>query len=35
MMTDLYKRAIIQMINNVNDLVILKKIYSFIKAYLE
>lgn len=35
MMTDSYKRAIIQMISNINDLEILKKIYSFIKAYLE
>lgn len=35
MITDSYKRAIIQMINNINDLVVLKKIYSFIKAYLE
>lgn len=34
-MTELYKRAIIQMMESIKDVDILKKIYSFVKAYLE
>lgn len=34
MTTETYKRLIIQMVEKINDISILKKIYSFVKAYL-
>mgnify|MGYP006876755553 CR=1 FL=1 len=30
-----YKRLIIEMVNNINDVIILKKIYTFIKVWIE
>lgn len=34
MTAETYKRLIIQMVEKINDISILKKIYSFVKAYL-
>lgn len=35
MLTEIYKRAIIQIVSQINNVDILKKIYTFVKTYLE
>lgn len=30
-----YKRLIIEMVNSINDIILLKKIYTFIKVWIE
>lgn len=35
MLTEIYKRAIMQIVSQINNVDILKKIYTFVKTYLE
>lgn len=35
MLTEIYKRAIMQIVSQINSVDILKKIYTFVKTYLE